>query len=71
MQDVRAPALGERGSLGDAEAVLLVDDRDGEIVELDALLDERVRPDDDRASRRDELPGGRVLASPERARRAA
>ena len=47
MQDVRRAALGERPALLDAEAVLLVDDRDGEVGELDILLDQRVRADDD------------------------
>ncbi len=47
MEDVRAAALGERRALLDAEAVLLVDDGDGEVAEGDALLDQRVRADDD------------------------
>ena len=46
MQDVRRAALGERLALFDAEAVLLVDHRDGEVAELDALLDQGVRADD-------------------------
>ena len=50
VQDVRRAALGERRALLDAEAVLLVDDRDGEVGELDLLLDQRVRADGDRAS---------------------
>ena len=37
----------ERPALLDAEAMLLVDDRDREVRELDALLDQRVRADDD------------------------
>ena len=37
----------ERGALLDAEAVLLVDDRDREVAQLEAFLDQRVRPDDD------------------------
>ena len=37
----------ERRALRHPEAVLLVDDGDGEVAELDLLLDERVRPDDD------------------------
>ena len=53
----------------DAEAVLLVDDRDGEVVEVDLLLDQRVRPDDDvRVARGDQLPRGGVLARADRAR---
>ena len=47
MQHVRARALGERLALLDAESVLLVDDGDGKVAELDSLLDERVRADDD------------------------
>ena len=47
MQHVRRAALDERAPLLDAEAVLLVDDRDGELAQVDALLDQRVRPDDD------------------------
>ena len=47
VEDVRAAALRERGALLDAEAVLLVDDRDGEVAEADLLLDQRVRADDD------------------------
>ena len=35
----------ERAALVDAEAVLLVDHRDGQAVELDRLLDQRVRAD--------------------------
>ncbi len=52
VQDVRhEPALSlgiERGALAHAEAVLLVDDDDGQAVELDIGLDERVRADDER-----------------------
>ncbi len=47
VQDMRRAALDERRALLDAEAVLLVDDRDGEVAELEALLDQRVRADDD------------------------
>ena len=47
MQDVRRAALRQRLALLDAEAVLLVDDGDGEVAQLDALLDQRVRADDD------------------------
>ena len=49
-QDVRGVTAGlglELAALLDAEAVLLVDDDDAEGGELDPLLDERVRPDDD------------------------
>ena len=47
MQHVRGATLHQRLSLLDTEAVLLVDDRDGEIAQLDALLDQRVRADHD------------------------
>ena len=63
VEDVRAPALGERGPLLDAEAVLLVDDGDGEVGELDLPLDERVRADGDAdVARGDELVCGAALA---------
>ena len=66
---MRAAALDERAPLAHAEAVLLVDDGDGEIVEVDLLLDQGVRPDDDvRVAGRDQLPRGRVLARADRAR---
>ena len=52
VEDVRRAPLGERRALLDAEAVLLVDDRDGEVAELEALLDQRVRADDDVRQRR-------------------
>ena len=69
VEDVRASALRERAPLSDAEPVLLVDDDDREIAEVDLLLDQRVRPDDERrVTRGDELPHGRVLARPQRAR---
>ncbi len=56
MEDVRAPALGERGPLLDAEAVLLVDDGHREVGELDLALDERVGADGDaHVARGDEL----------------
>ena len=59
MEDVRAAALGERGPLLDAEAVLLVDDRDGEVGELDLALDQRVGADrDPDVPRGDELVCG-------------
>ena len=48
MQRVHAVALGERGALLDAEAVLLVDDDHAQAVELDARLEQRVRADDER-----------------------
>ena len=44
---MRRASLDERRALLDAEAVLLVDDGDREVAELDALLDQRVRADDD------------------------
>ena len=36
----------ERRALADAEPVLLVDDDDGEVAELDDVLDQRVRAHD-------------------------
>ena len=63
VEDVRAPPLGERGPLLDAEAVLLVDDGDREVGELDLALDQRVRADGDAdVTRRDELVRGTALA---------
>ena len=47
VEHVRRAALDQRRALLDAEAVLLVDDGDGEVAELEALLDQRVRADDD------------------------
>ena len=47
MEDVWRAPLDERPALLDSEAVLLVDDRDRELSELDPLLDQRVRADDD------------------------
>ena len=47
VQHVRRAVLGERGSLLDAEPMLLVDDRDGEIGELDVALDQRMCADGD------------------------
>jgi hypothetical protein len=47
VQDVRAPAGGEGRTLLDPETVLLVHDRDSEVAEVDALLDQRMGPDDD------------------------
>ena len=38
--------LAEGGALHDAEAVLLVDDGEGELGDIDALLDDGVRADD-------------------------
>jgi hypothetical protein len=43
--------LCQRAPLLDAEAMLLVDDRDREVRQLDVLLDQRVRADDDRRVR--------------------
>ena len=58
-QDVRRAPAGlrlERAALLDAEPVLLVDDDEAEVGERDRLLDQRVRPDDDRRlARRDRL----------------
>ena len=42
-----ATLFPQRRPLHHAEPVLLVDDREAEAVEIDALLDHRVRPDDD------------------------
>ena len=47
VQHVRRAPLAQRLALLDAEPVLLVDDGDREIAQLDVLLDERVRADDD------------------------
>ena len=47
MQHVRRAAARDRTALLDAEPVLLVDHGDGEVVQLDAFLDQRVRADDD------------------------
>ena len=47
VQDVRGTAFRERAALLDSEAVLLVDHGDGQVVQRDAFLDERVRPDED------------------------
>ena len=52
MQDVRGASLGQGFALLDAEAVLLVDDRDRDVREVDPLLDQRVRADQDRGARR-------------------
>ncbi len=72
VQDVRAAAFDERAPLRDAEAMLLVHDGDGEVVEVDLRLDQRVRADDDLGvSGRDHLPRGRVLLRPQRARQQA
>ena len=60
---------GQRGPLLDAEAMLLVDDGDGERAELDRLLDERVRADRQVGFARRERPQrGRVLRPGNRAR---
>ena len=47
----------ERLALLDAEPMLLVDDRDGELAQIDARLDECMGADDDRRA-------GRLLAIP-------
>ena len=52
VQDVRRPALDERAPLLDAEAVLLVHDGHGQVVQVDPLLDQRVRADEDARARR-------------------
>ena len=41
------PLIAEGGALHDAEAMLLVDDGKGQLGDLDAFLDDRVRADDD------------------------
>ena len=69
MQRVRAVALRERGPLLDAEAVLLVHDDHAQVRELDALLEQRVRADDERGvARGDALearaPLGRAAGRP-------
>ncbi len=61
MQHVRAAALGQRLPLLDAEAVLLVDDGDGEVGELDGLLDQRVRADGELRFTGGELRPGRSM----------
>ena len=54
---MRRPAFRKRAPLLDPESVLLVDDGDGEVAQLDALLDQRVRADDDvRGRRQSALP---------------
>ena len=58
----------ERGALAHAEAVLLVDDDDGQAVEHDVGLHERVRADDERQLARREL--AQRVRAPRRARRA-
>ena len=66
---MRAATFRERAALTDAEAVLLVDDRDGEVVEVDLLLDERVRADDHvGVPGRDQLARGGMLTGADRAR---
>jgi hypothetical protein len=47
MEDVGRTAFRERAALLDSEAVLLVDHGDGQVVQRDAFLDERMRPDED------------------------
>ena len=41
------PLGAQRRALHDAEAVLLVDDREPELAERDRILDERMRADDE------------------------
>ena len=58
-QDVRRASAGlglERVPLADPEAVLLVDDDEAEVAERHGVLDQRVRPHDDRR-----LPGADVV----------
>ena len=58
--------LRQSCALLDAEPVLLVNDRDGEVGELDLSLDQGMRPDRDaHVARRDELVGRATLASGE------
>ena len=82
-QDVRRAALRAQSlALGDAESMLLVDDRQGQVGELDRLLDQGVRSDDDparwsgRAARRrpaarPAAPGRRGARRPAASRSAA
>ena len=66
---MRASPLDERGSLTHAEAVLLVDHGHGEVSEVDLLLDQRVRSDDERrVARCDQLAHRSTLARTQRAR---
>ena len=63
-QHVRLACVGllhQAEALEDAEAVLLVDDDEAEVVELDLLLDERVGADDEVALRRGRCGRGRAL----------
>jgi hypothetical protein len=63
------PRSRERRPLLDTEPMLLVDHRDRERAELDALLDQRVRPDGNRGlARCDRGPRRRVLPRGQRAR---
>ncbi len=55
VEDVRRAIARDGGALLDAEAVLLVDDRDREVAQLHSGLDEGVRADDD-------VGGERLLA---------
>ena len=69
VQDVRGAALGQGLALLDPEPVLLVHDGDGQIAELDRLLDQRVRAYRDvRVAGGDRRARGRVLGRRERAR---
>jgi hypothetical protein len=61
-QHMRRAALRAQGfALGDTESMLLVDDREGQVRELDRFLDESVRAHDDAAARRGQqtVPGRR------------
>ena len=44
---MRRPAARDRAALLDAETMLLVDDGDGDLAQVDAFLDQRVRADED------------------------
>lgn len=59
-QEVRRllPLGTQRVALFHAEAVLLVDDDQAEVVELDLVLDQRVGADDDPGLARDEVEQG-------------
>ena len=62
------PFAAERLALGDAEAMLLVDDREAQVLERDGVLDERVGADDDAAPLR---PSSAEAGRPEQLERLA
>ena len=69
VEHVRAAPLGERRALLDPEAVLLVDDGDGEVAKAHVLLDQRVCSDRDlHVARGDQLANVRVLPGADGAR---